>query len=109
MLGRTLIQTPNDEKKNSSSSGYLKFTAPVSHYVYVLFDSRCGTVPNWLRSSGWSRYTKYENIKTSLDTQPSLKMYRKYFDSGDCVNLGGNHGPGSSSEYRSNYAVVYGK
>ena len=109
MLGRTLIQTPNDEKKNRSSSGYLTFTAPVSHWVYVLFDSRSNSIPNWLKSDGWSRYTKYDNIDTSLDTQPSFKMYRKMFDSGDCVDLGGNYGPGSSSEYRSNYAVVYGK
>ena len=27
----------------------------------------------------------------------------------DCVNLGGNFGPGSSGENRSNYVVVYGK
>ena len=107
MLGRTLIQTPNDERTNTSASGYLSLNSPVRWWVYVLFDSRSVSVPNWL--NGWERYTKYPDIQTSLATQPSLKMYRKMFDAGECVNLGGNYGPGSSGEYRSNYAVVYGK
>ncbi len=107
MVGRTLIQTPNDERNNNSGSGYIRFTAPVSYWVYVLFDSRSASIPNWL--SGWERYTKYPDIQTSLATQPGLKMYRKLFDAGQCVDLGGNYGPGSSSETRSNYVVVYGQ
>jgi len=106
MLGRTLIRTPNDERKNNSASGYIRFTTPVSWWVYILFDSRSTSIPNWL--SGWERYTKYPDIKTSLATQPGLKMYRKMFNAGQCVDLGGNYGPGSSNEYRSNYVVVYG-
>ena len=101
------IETPNDEKKNYSASGYITFTTPVSWWVYVLFDSRSASVPAWL--DGWERYTKYPNLQTSLVTQPGLKMYRRMFDAGECVNLGGNYGPGSSGEYRSNYVVVYGK
>ena len=76
MVGRTMIQTPNDERNNKSSSGYLRFTNPVGWWVYVLFDSRSSSIPNWL--NGWERYTKYPNMQTSLGTQPSLKMYRKY-------------------------------
>ena len=107
MVGRTLIQTPNDELNNNAASGYIRFTAPVSYWVYVLFDSRSASIPNWL--SGWERYTKYPDIQTSLATQPGLKMYRKLFDAGQCVDLGGNYGPGASSETRSNYVVVYGQ
>ena len=107
MVGRTLIQTPNDERNNNNASGYIRFTAPVSYWVYVLFDSRSASIPNWL--SGWERYTKYPDIQTSLATQPGLKMYRKLFDAGQCVDLGGNYGPGASSETRSNYVVVYGQ
>ena len=106
MVGRTLIQTPNDERSNSSASGYLRFTVPVSYWVYVLFDSRSSSVPAWL--SSWERRSQYQ-MKTSLGTQPYLKFYRKWFDAGECVDLGGNYGPGSSNEYRSNYLVVYGK
>jgi hypothetical protein len=107
MVGRTLIQTPNAEKENSAGNGYIRFKNPVDWWVYVLFDSRSSSVPDWLNS--WDRYTKYPEMETSLVTQPGLKMYRKKFDAGQCVDLGGNYGPGSSSEYRSNYAVVYGK
>ena len=105
MVGRTLIQTPNDERNNNSASGYIRFTTPVSYWVYVLFDSRSSSVPNWL--SGWELRSQYQ-MRTSLGTQPYLKFYRKWFDAGDCVDLGGNRGPGASNETRSNYVVVYG-
>jgi hypothetical protein len=107
MVGRTLILTPNDERKCNLGSGYIRFAAPVSWWVYVLFDSRSADVPDWL--NGWNRYTKYPDIETSLATQPSLKMYRKWFEANQCVDLGGNYGPGATDENRSNYVVVYGK
>ena len=105
MVGRTLIQTPNDERSDKSGNGYMSFTNPDDWWVYVLFDSRSSSIPDWLK--GWE--LRGEKIKTSLSSQPYMKLYRKQFDAGVCVNLGGNYGPGSSSEYRSNYAVVYGK
>ena len=105
MLGRTLIQTPNDERLDASESGYVRFTNPVDWWVYVLFDSRASTIPNWLK--GWE--LRGEKIITSLSSQPYLKVYRKQFAAGQCVDLGGNYGPGSSGETRSNYVVVYGK
>jgi hypothetical protein len=106
MLGRMSIQTPNDERNNTASSGYVNFTNPVSYWVYVLFDSRSSSIPSWL--SGWELRTEYR-ITTSLSSQPYLKVYRKMFNAGTCVSLGGNYGPGSSKETRSNYMVVYGK
>ncbi|MFZ0612312.1 MAG: hypothetical protein WAM73_08755 [Desulfobacterales bacterium] len=105
MAGRTMIQTPNDERFDKSDNGYMSFTNPVDWWVYVLFDSRSSSIPDWLK--GWE--LRGEKIKTSLSSQPSMKLYRKQFDAGACVNLGGNYGPGSSGETRSNYAVVYGK
>ena len=106
MIGRTLIQTPNDERYNSASSGYINFTNTVDWWVYVLFDSRSASIPNWLED--WELRSDYR-IYTSLSTQPYLKVYRKMFDAGEIVDLGGNYGPGSSDETRSNYVVVYGK
>ena len=106
MIGRTLVRTLNDEREDTSSSGYVRFTNPVDWWVYVLFDSRSSAVPNWL--NGWQLRSDIK-INTSLGTQPHLKTYRKQFKAGDCVSLGGNYGPGSSGEYRSNYVVVYGK
>jgi hypothetical protein len=105
MIGRILIQTPNDERFNASASGYVRFINPVDWWVYVLYDSRASSVPNWLK--GWG--LRGEKITTSLESQPYLKLYRKQFAAGQCVDLGGNYGPGSSNENRSNYAVVYGK
>jgi len=105
MIGRTLIQTVNDERSNTSSSGYVRFTNPVDWWVYVLFDSRSSSIPNWL--TGWE--LRSEKITTSLGSQPYLKVYRKQFAAGNCVDLGGNYGPNSSIETRSNYVVVYGK
>jgi hypothetical protein len=106
MVGRTLIKTPNDERFNNAASGYLRFTTPVSWWVYVLFDSRASSLPDWL--NGWEHRSQYK-IYTSLKPQPYLEVWRKYFNAGQCVNLGGNFGPGSSDENRSNFVVVYGK
>jgi len=105
MVGRTLIRTPNDERSNASSSGYVRFSNPVDWWVYVLFDSRSSSIPNWLK--GWE--LRSEKITTSLSSQPYLKVYRKQFSKGQCVDLGGNYGSGSSIETRSNYVVLYGK
>jgi len=105
--GLTLIRTVNDERSNTSSSGYVRFTngrTPAS-YVYVLFDSRSSSIPNWLKD--WE--LRSDKITTSLSSQPYLKVYRKQFDAGQCVDLGGNYGSGSSIETRSNYVVVYDK
>ena len=106
MEGRTLIKTPNDERSNASASNYIRFETPVSYWVYVLFDSRASRVPDWLED--WEFRSDYK-VQTSLTSQPYLEVWRKYYDAGECVNLGGNYGPGSSDETRSNYIVVYGK
>ena len=105
MNGLNLIRTVNNQRSNTSSSGYVLFTNPIDSWVYVLFDSRSRSIPNWLKS--WE--LRSDKIKTSLSSQPYLKVYRKQFDAGQCVDLGGNYGSGSSIETRSNYVVVYGK
>jgi len=106
MAGRTLIKTGNDERFDASASGYLTFTNPTDGWVYVLFDSRTVSTPSWL--SDWDRRSDL-NLTTSLKSQPYLKFYRKKFNAGECVDLGGNYGPGASTENRSNYIVVYGQ
>jgi hypothetical protein len=106
MVGRRLIRTPNNERLDRAASGYLRFTTPVDWYVYVLFDSRAANKPDWLDRGGWTRRT--DRIFTSLSSQPYLEVWRKRFPAGACVDLGGNFGPGSSGENRSNYVVVYG-
>jgi len=60
--------------------------------VYVAYDSRATSLPNWM--SGFT-YTG-NNIYTSLSTQPHLKVYSKSYFEGDCVNFGANKAPGFS-------------
>jgi hypothetical protein len=108
MVGRSIIKTPNDERLNNASSGYMRFSNPVDWYVYVLFDSRAANLPDWLDRGGWEKRIEYK-ITTSLSSQPYLQVWSKRFSAGACVDLGGNYGSGSSTENRSNFAVIYGK
>ena len=108
MVGRSIIKTPNDERLNIGSSGYMRFSNPVDWYVYVLFDSRAANLPDWIDKGGWEKKSEYK-ITTSLSSQPYLQVWRKRFSAGACVDLGGNYGSGSSTENRSNFAVIYGK
>jgi hypothetical protein len=108
MVGRSLIKTSNDERLNNASSGYMRFSNPVDWHVYVLFDSRAANLPDWIDKGGWEKKSEYK-ITTSLSSQPYLQVWRKRFSAGACVDLGGNYGTGSSTENRSNFAVIYGK
>ena len=102
-LGLDMIKTPNDERERTDPSGYVTFGMPAGGTVYVAIDGRASSVPDWL--NGFS-YTG-NRIFTSLSTQPYLEVYSKTYTIGECVDLGGNFGPGSSSETRSNYIVFY--
>ena len=100
--GMKTITTPNDERSWTDVSDYLKFTMPRNGTVYVAYDSRATSLPFWLRS-----FTDTgDAVFTSLSTQPSLKVYRKSFLAGDCVNIGGNKAAGYGGDY-SNYIVFY--
>ena len=103
-VGLDTIKTPNNERKSQQNIGYLIFEMPMDGNVYVAFDSRASSLPSWMDKF---EYTGY-HVRTSLGSQPFLKIYSKAFSAGDCVNLGGNYGPGSSTENRSNYMVFYG-
>ena len=103
--GLSVIRVPNDERGDSTVSGYVKFALEKDSTVFVAYDSRASKIPDWMDG-----FTATGNsIETSLDSQPSLVVYKKYYASGDCVDLGGNFGSGSSAENRSNYLVFYGR
>jgi hypothetical protein len=102
--GLTLIRTPNNERNVEIPNGYIRIRIQRWRMVYVLFDSRSASIPNWL--SGWQLRTD-DQILTSLATQPHFNIYEKLFAPGDCVDLGGNYAPGASNEVRSNFIVVY--
>ncbi len=102
--GMETITTPNDDRNRTDASNYLKFEMPLDGTVYVAFDSRATSLPNWLRSFTYTGY----NINTSLSSQPYLKVYGKPFSAGDCVNLGANKAAGFAGDTISNYIVFYG-
>ena len=102
-LNSEAILTPNDERNNTVASGYLTFAMPEEGVVYVAYDSRATSLPNWLR--GFSNTGK--RIYTSLSTQPYLKVYQKSYAAGATVNLGANKATGFSGGTVSNYLVFY--
>ncbi|MCP4989730.1 MAG: hypothetical protein GY928_27840, partial [Colwellia sp.] len=97
-----LIKTPNDDRNNTQLSGYMKFTMPFDGFVDIAFDSRLTSLPTW--ASDYTKWTGH-TISTSLRSQPHMQLYYKEFSAGDCVDLGGNKGPGASTGTASNYVV----
>ncbi len=102
-VGMTVIKTPNEDQARIDESNYLKYTMPYDAKVYVAFDRRATALPNWMDGFTFTG----EEIYTSLASQNYLKVYSKTYYEGDCVDLGGNNAPGSSSELRSNYIVYF--
>lgn len=96
--GLTVIRTPNGGKTNTSAS-YLNFTVNKAVEVYVAYDSRATSLPNWL--SGW------ENTGLSIgvtDGAKNLNLYKKDYAAG-AISLGGNLATGAVGS-GSNYIVV---
>ena len=71
--GMDAILTPNDDRNLTDAYDYLTFKMPYDGTVYVAFDSRANSLPDWM--NGFS--DTGDVIKTSLSTQPFLKIYRK--------------------------------
>jgi hypothetical protein len=101
--GMETILTPNDDRNRADAADYLTFKMPYDGVVYVAFDCRAISEPNWM--DGF--IDTGDVIKTSLSTQPCLKIYRKTFVEGACVNFGANKAPGFSGDTVSNYIVMY--
>ena len=100
----SIIKNPNDERNNTQSSGYMRFTIGyIDIGVYLAFDSRLTSLPDWVLASGFQKENKY--VYTSLSTQPSMQLYRKFYSAGECVDLGGNRASGASGGTASNYVV----
>jgi hypothetical protein len=103
-IGLDAIITPDDDSNLLASSDYLTFEMPFDGNVYVAFDRRASSLPNWL--DGFE--TTGDQIYTSLGGQAYLEVHGKEFLAGDCVNFGANKAPGFSGDTVSNYMVFYG-
>ena len=101
-VGLDMFKTPNNDRLKTCGSGYVTFKKSSTGLVYVAYDRRATSLPDWM--NGFS-YTG-DIINTSLSTQGWLKVYRKQFSGGACVNLGCNKGPGFTGGTMSNYIVI---
>jgi hypothetical protein len=96
--GAAFIQTANSDK-NSSDTSFLSFSVNQGVTVYVAYDQRATSPPNWLLSSDWT------NTGEILDTTDvTFRLYSGDFPAGT-VSLGGNRAAGARGA-QSNYTVV---
>ena len=102
-IGLDTVITPNDDRNLTDATGYLTFEMPYDGTVFVAFDSRADSLPDWMNGFIYTGY----NIYTSLSTQPHLKVYSKSYSEGDCINFGANKAPGFSGGVVSNYIVFW--
>ena len=102
-VGMEAIITPNNDRNRTDASDYLTFTMPYDGMVYVAFDSRATSLPDW--ASGF--VDTGDSLLTSLATQPALKIYSRFAFAGECINLGANKAPGFVGGTVSNYIVFY--
>ncbi len=102
-VGMEAIITPNNDYNRTDASDYLTFTMPYDGMVYVAFDSRATSLPDW--ASGF--VDTGDSLLTSLATQPALKIYSRFAFAGECINLGANKAPGFVGGTVSNYIVLY--
>jgi len=97
LVGSTFIRTPNNAKHVATST-IMTFQLDHSATVYVAFDSRAQTLPQWL--SSWKK------AELKLETSDSARtLYFKEFHRRAHVHLGGNkQAPARGAE--SNYTVI---
>ena len=96
IAGSTYIQTANDDK-NANQASFLSFSVNQNVTVFVAYDSRASSLPNWLTS-----WTATGEILGTSDVP--LSLYSRSF-SGGSVSLGGNLAAGASGA-GSNYSIM---
>ena len=97
--GASLIQTANDDKKNTSSA-LLSFSLSQQATVYIAYDPRARALPAWL--DGWQKLPDRIGVNDSKIS--FMNLYSKNFPAGT-VTLGGNlQSPAAGAQ--NNYFVV---
>ena len=99
LVRERLIKTSNDDKVISDSR-YLVFQLNQSASVYVAYDSRATSVPNWL--DGY--FTKTDDYIGVGDLAEQLILWKRDFPAGEVV-LGGNNAVGAQGT-KSMYIVL---
>lgn len=99
--GMDAIIAPNKDRNLTTESDYLTFEMPSADTVYVAYDSRATSQPEWMNGF----IDTGDVLLTSLYSQPSLKIYSKAYEQGECVNFGANKASGFTGDIISNYIV----
>jgi hypothetical protein len=97
LAGASYIKAANDDK-NRSDNSFLSFQVNQGVTVYVAYDHRASSLPNWLRD--WNKTG--ESIST---TDVSFNLFSRDFAASSAITLGGNMAAGASGA-GSNYFVV---
>lgn len=96
--GQEFIRTANDDK-DVTADDFLTFTLTRDAIVYVLYDMRSITLPEWLADNSW------EMTNSFVVTDDIIRrVYQKAFQAGE-ITLGGNAQP-PMTDPLSNYNVV---
>ena len=96
--GQELIRTANDDK-DVTADDFLTFTLTSDAIVYVLYDMRSITLPEWLADGSWEMTNNFVVTDDVI-----RRVYKKAFRAGE-VTLGGNAQPPMTGPM-SNYNVV---
>lgn len=97
--GQQYLLFANNNMRNTDAD-YVHFTPARPATVYVALDIEASELPGWLKD-GWM---PTPDILTTDDVV-KLRLYKKSFDAGEEVTLGGNWAP-PASEIRSHYLVI---
>ncbi|MCP5008033.1 MAG: hypothetical protein GY941_29475 [Planctomycetes bacterium] len=98
-----IIKTPNDDRHNNTTSGYMKYQFLHDTFVYIAFDQRQWLLPPWAQGMEWTN----SRIYTSLDSQFYMDVYYYgLFTPGQCIDLGGNIADPVETHNVSNYFIL---
>src|SRR5579862_1990449 len=98
-----IILRQAEDDKNVTATTHIKITVPPSTYVYIAYDSRATTLPDWL-STGWTRYLTFTETFVG-QSGVTMSYYQSNTNLGGQIILGGNMAPGASGALR-NYIVI---
>ncbi|MCF8038225.1 MAG: fibronectin type III domain-containing protein [Desulfohalobiaceae bacterium] len=94
-----LILTSNDDKEQTSET-FLEFSLSNQATVYVAYDSRASSLPNWLESA----FAPTDMTIDVTDAMGSFNVYEATYGA-ETVQLGGNAASGEDGA-ASNYIVI---
>jgi hypothetical protein len=104
-FGLVILRQAEDDKAVTAAE-HIKITVPAGTTVYIAYDSRATTVPDWL-STGWAPYLPFTETFAG-QSGVILNYWRSKTSLSGQVTLGGNLASGASGALR-NYIIIIGQ